>query len=228
VSQALSFWQQLIKQLPEIKTGTFKQHNLNRFSEPGIILGLLTFIVAMLIWNWKLLLAIMVGVVVMLVAYSIPKWNWKINWIQIYQSLKTANNRLLIAGISGIFATLITYIGTAIWLDSPSIWIAVGATLQGFGTLITLALLLWQILTFQTNKEEDYLQQLLNNLTEKDSLKRLLAVRQLRKFINSQNLDISVQQDVTNCLKLLLTKEEETVIREAALSVISKQLSVNS
>ncbi len=218
MSQALSLWQRLIKQLLHIKIGVSLLQKFKRLSEPGLILGLLTFLVAMLIWNWKLLLAIVVGTLVMLFVYSIPNWNWKLNWLEISQSLQTANNRLLMAGMSGVFAILITYIGALTWVNSPNLWIAMGATLQGLGTLVTLGLLLWQILTFQTQREDDDLQNILNHLTETDSLKRLLALRQLSKFINNQKLDYSLQQDIVNCLKLLLNQEEEIAIRESALN----------
>ncbi|MBD2292289.1 armadillo-type fold-containing protein [Anabaena sphaerica FACHB-251] len=218
MTQASSSWRQLFKQLPEIKTGSPKQRKLKRFSEPGTILGFLTIIVAMLFWNWKLLLALAVGIGVMLIAYSIPKWNWQISWLEIRRFLNSANVRLALAVASGGVATLITYMAAAIWVDSPSLWMAVGTIVQGFGTLLTLVLLVWQIFNFQENREEDYLEQLLNNLTETDPLKRLLAVRQLTKFITRKQADASVKQNVVECLQLLLSTEEEAIIREAALN----------
>lgn len=84
------------------------------------------------------------------------------------------------------------------------------------GTLLTLILLVWQIVNFYENREEDYLDRLLVNLTDKDPLKRLIALRQLTKFISRQRVDSSVQQDVAECLQLLLSREEEVAIREAA------------
>ncbi|TAF06963.1 MAG: armadillo-type fold-containing protein [Nostocales cyanobacterium] len=218
MTKASSFWRQLINQLPEIKTGSPKQRKLKLLSEPGSLLGFLTIIVAMLLWNWKLLLALAVGIGIMLVAYSIPKWNWQISWLEIRRFLNSANSRLALAVASGGIATFITYIAAAIWVDSPSAWMAVGAIVQGFGTLLTLVLLVWQIFSCQENREEEYLEQLFNNLTETDPLKRLLAVRQLTKFINRQIVNASVKQDVIKCLQLLLSREEEAVIREAALN----------
>jgi hypothetical protein len=216
VAQASSFWRQLINQLPEIKTGSPKQRSLTRFYEPGSILGFLTIIVGMLFWNWKLLLALAVGIGVMILAYSIPKWNWQLSWLEIRKFLDNTNIRLALAVASGGIATVITYMAAAIWVDSPSPWIAAGAIMQGLGTLLTLILLVWQIFSLQGNREEDYLEQLLNNLTETDPLKRLIAVRQLTKFITRKPVDTSVQQDIVQCLRLLLSREEEASIREAA------------
>ncbi|TAE59422.1 MAG: armadillo-type fold-containing protein [Nostocales cyanobacterium] len=217
MSQASSFWLQLIQQLPELKTGSLKQQNLKRFYEPGNILGLLTFIVAMLFWNWKLLIALLIGIGVMLFAYSIPKWNWDINWSEIRQFLNSPKIRLALAVVSGGITTFMSYMAIAIGLNSPNIWIATGAILQGLGTVVTLILLVWQIFNFQGYQEEDQLQQLLNNLTETDPLKRLLAVRQINKLLTRKNFDDTVKQDIINCLKILLGREEETAIREAVL-----------
>jgi hypothetical protein len=96
--------------------------------------------------------------------------------------MSSTNSRLAYAIANGGIATVITYMASAIWVDAPSHWLAAGAIVQGMGTLLTLILLVWQIFSFQGNREEDYLDQLLKNLTEKDSLKRLLSIRQLNKL----------------------------------------------
>lgn len=216
--QASSSWRQLIKQFPDFKVGSQKQRTLKRFSEPGSILGFLTIVVTMLFWNWKLLLALAVGILVMLVAYSIPKWNWQLSWLEIGRFLNSANSRLALAVTSGGIATVISYIAAEIWVDSPSHWLAVATIVQGVGTLLTLVLLVWQIFSLQGNREEEYFEQLLNNLTATDSLKRLIAVRQLAKFSTRKQVNPSVQKEVVECLGLLLSREEEAVIREAALN----------
>jgi amino acid permease len=218
VVQASSSWRQLINQFPEIKIGSPRQRNLKRFFESGSILGFLTIIVAMLFWNWKLLLALAVGILVMLVAYSIPKWNWQLSWLEIRRFLNSANIRLALAVTSGGIATVISYIAAEIWVDSPSHWLAVATIVQGVGTLLTLILLVWQIFSLQGNREEECFDQLLNNLTETDSLRRLLAVRKLAKFSTRKEVNFSVQKEVVECLGLLLSREEEVVIREAALN----------
>ncbi|TVP64926.1 MAG: hypothetical protein EA343_04465 [Nodularia sp. (in: Bacteria)] len=105
----------------------------------------------------------------------------------------------------------------AIWVDSKSSWIAAGAIVQGLGTLLTLILLIWQIVSFYGNQQQNKVDQLLVNLTAPDSLKRLIAVRQLTKIIISQGVDSQMQEEVVQCLRLLLSQEPETVIRDAAL-----------
>ncbi|MDZ7968988.1 MAG: armadillo-type fold-containing protein [Nostoc sp. DedSLP03] len=224
MGQASSSWQQSINQilnwnwsLPKFKTKkAIKQQTFKRFSGPGGFLGFLTMIVAMLLWNWKLLLALFIGIGVMVLVYSMQEWDWQLRWSKIRKFLNSSNRRLVLAVISGGIATVSTYIAAAIWVDSHSHWIAVGAIAQGVGTLLTLILLVWQIVNFSENREEDHLDRLLMNLTEKDPLKRLIALGQLSKFISRKQVDSSVQQDIVQCLQLLLSREEEVVVREAA------------
>lgn len=220
MAQASSSWRQFISQipnwsLPEIKTVRPKQRNLKRFSEPGGILGFLTIVVAMLLLNWKLLLALGIGIGVMVLAYSAQKWDWQKRLFDIRRFLTGSNRRLALAVGSGGIATISTYVAATIWVDSNSPWIAVGVIVQGVGMLLTLVLLVWQIFSLYGSREEDHIDQLLVNLTETDPLKRLLAVRQLTKFITRKQVDASVQQNVIECLRLLLCREEEAVIREA-------------
>ncbi|MFH7024472.1 MAG: armadillo-type fold-containing protein [Heteroscytonema crispum UTEX LB 1556] len=220
MAQASSSWRELINQLPNwslsFKTGSPKQRKFKRFQGPGGILGFLTIVVAMLLWNWKLLLALLVGVGVMLLVYSMQEWDWQVRWSEVRKLLNGPNHRLALAVMSGGIATVSTYMAVAIWLDSNNHWIAAGAILQALGTLLTLILLVWQIINFYGDREEEHLDKLLVSLTEKDPLKRLIALRQLTKFISRNRIDSSVQQNVGECLRLLISREEEEVIREAA------------
>ncbi|MBD2353168.1 armadillo-type fold-containing protein [Tolypothrix sp. FACHB-123] len=221
MAQALSSWQQLINQLsnwslPDLKTGASKQRKFQRFSGPGGLLGFVTIIVAMLLWNWKLLLALLIGIGVMLSVYSMQKWDWQKRWSQMQGFVNAPNRQLILAVSSGGIATFTTYIAAAIWFDSNNPWIAAGVIFQGLGTLLTLMLLVSQIVNFYGIRQEDQCDRLLDNLTQPDSLKRLVAVRQLTKLVSRKRVDAGVKQNVIECLQLLLTQEEEAVIREAA------------
>jgi hypothetical protein len=233
VSQASFPWQQLINRvlhwwLLEFKTVSRKQRTFKPLSGPGGILAFLTVIVAMLLWNWKLLLALLVGVGVMLLVYSMPKWNWQLYLSQIWRFLNTTNSRFALAVSSGGIATVSTYMASAIWVDSKSSWIAAGAIVQGLGTLLTLILLMWQILKSYGNQEQNKLDQLLVNLTEQDPLKRLIAVRKLTKIITSQRIDGKVQQEIVQSLRLLLSQEQEKVIRDVLLDSLQNLDSLRS
>ncbi|MBD2204983.1 armadillo-type fold-containing protein [Calothrix sp. FACHB-1219] len=223
MAQALSSWQQLINQLshwslPDFKTGASKQRKYRQFSGPGGVLGLLTIIVAMLLWNWKLLLALLIGIGVMLSVYLMQKWDWQQRLSQMQGFVHAPNRQLILAVSSGGIATFTSYIAAAIWFDSNSPWIAAGVIFQGVGTLLSLILLVSQIVNFYGIRQEDQCDRLLDNLTEADPLKRLVAVRQLTKLVSRKRVDASVKQNVIECLQLLLTQEQEAVIREAAFA----------
>lgn len=176
---------------------------------------LLTIIVAMLIWNWKLLLATSVGVSMMVLVYSMQHWNWQERLSELHQFFNGPNRQLTLAVISGGIATVSTYMAAAIWMDSSSRWIATGAILQGLGTLATIVLLAWQIVSFYGNRQANKFDELLTNLTEKDPLKRLIAVRHLEKLATRNRLSPSHQRSIADCLQLLLNQEEEVVVRNA-------------
>ncbi|MEA5513993.1 armadillo-type fold-containing protein [Nodularia sp. UHCC 0506] len=212
----------LLNQIPyksflEFKMFNSKQRSFKPLSGPGGMLGFFTIIVAMLLWNWKLLLALLVGVGVMLLVYSMQKWDWQLRLSQMWKFLNSPNCRLALAVGSGGIATVSTYMAAAIWVDAKSSWIAAGAIVQGLGTLLTLILLLWQIVSFHGNQEQNRIDQLLVNLTDSDPLKRLIAIRQLTKIISSKGVDSQVQAEIIQCLRLLLHQEPEAVIRDATL-----------
>ncbi len=221
MAQGSSSWQQLINQIPSwmlpvLKTVATKQRNIQRYREPGGILSFLTIVIAMLLWNWKLLFASSIGIGAMVSAYSMQKWNWQKHWSKYSQFFHRENRRLVVAVVSGGIATLSSYIAVSVWVGSKNPWIATGAILQGMGTLLTLILLVWLITNINDNQQQNHLDQLLVNLTESDPLKRLVAIRQLTKLVKSSDVDASERQCVAECLQLLLIQEEESLIRDAA------------
>ncbi|MBF2065609.1 MAG: armadillo-type fold-containing protein [Calothrix sp. C42_A2020_038] len=221
MAQASPSWQQLVNQMSNwallvSKTGATKQRNLQRLQGPGGILSFLTVVVAMLLWNWKLLLAGSIGIGTMVSAYSMQKRDLSNYWLKLSHFFDTHNRRLLIAVLSGSIATLTSYTAIAVFLSSKNPWIATGALVQGTGTLLTLILLVWLITTINENKEQNQIDQLLVNLTQPDPLKRLITLRQLTKLVSRSGVDVSERQTVINCLQLLLTQEEETLVRDAA------------
>ncbi|MBD2138900.1 armadillo-type fold-containing protein [Anabaena sp. FACHB-1237] len=223
----------MMNKLPHIKTVSSKKLIFTTFSEPGFVLGLLTIIVAMLVWNWQLLLSLVIGITVMLLSYSWQQWNWQLWWSELRRSLNGTNARLFLAIVSGALVTFITYMIGHIWVDSPSHWLATATIIQGMTTLLTLVLLLWQIFQLQLNQEQDNIDQLLDKLTSGEPLKRLLALRKLNKHLLSQDATVNSKKDIGKCLQLLLKQEKEAIIREAVLDCLQnvdefKVISANS
>jgi hypothetical protein len=177
----------------------------------------LTVVVAMLLWNWQLLLATGTGVLVMLLVYLMHDWDWQVHLSSLRQFFSGSNRELelsLAIGSGGI-AAFSTYLAISIWADSNSPWIAAGAILQGFGTLATLILLVWQIINRAANRDEANLNRIVTELTHADPLKRLIAVRQLTRLMEKQRLEPSQRRTVTECFRLMLSQEQEPVVRDA-------------
>ncbi|MEM8778478.1 MAG: hypothetical protein AAGF26_06325 [Cyanobacteria bacterium P01_G01_bin.49] len=168
-------------------------------------------------WNWKLVLATITGISLMRLAYRIQGWNWQRRWYYLCEFLKGSQGKLAIAVGSGSFATIVSYIAISIWSDAENRWLAIGFILQGLGTLLTLSLLGWQIFHLQGKKQETQYHQWISDLTDANTLKRLIAVRSLCELLEKQQLNLSQRQQLWEYFRLMLTEEQETVVRQAAL-----------
>jgi hypothetical protein len=225
VAQASFPWQQLVNQmqrlsLAQVKLKTLKQFQLHRFKGPGGWLLALTLFVAMLFWNWKLLLATSTGVFIMLLVYLMQEWDWQVRWSELRRLFGGSNRQLTLAVGSGGIASLSTYMAISIWVESDSPWIGAGAIIQGLGTLITIILLVWQIINRQLRQDEAKLNNLLTDLTDNDPLKRLIAVRQLTQQIKDNQLERDQRRQITDYFGLMLSREQESVVRNALLDGI--------
>jgi len=217
---ASSYWQRFIKnipfrELPQLKTGARKAKLFQR-KNPAGILWFLTIILAMFLWNPKLLFSCGSGILVMLLVYSMPQWDWSQFWNKVRNYLQTTNGLLALSVTSGAIACLGTYTATTIWVEAPSVWIGAGAIIQGIATVMVLVLLVRLLISLHGNQEQDKLDQLLEKLTDTDPLKRLIGLRQLTKLAIRQQLEPDEKQCIIECLQLLLTNESEAAIRDAA------------
>ncbi len=217
---ASSSWQRFIKnipfrELPHLKTTATSRILQHR--NPAQFLWFLTIVVAMLLWNPKLLFSCGTGAFVMLLVYSMPQWNWSQFWCQVRNFLQTTRGRLVLSVISGLLACLGTYIAVAICVNSNNVWIAAGAIAQGLASILILVLLAWLPMNLYGNREQLELEQLSEYLIDTDPLKRLIGLRKLTKLATRQ-LEPDTKQYIVECLQLLLTKESETAIRDAAFN----------
>lgn len=222
MAQASSWLQQLLNSIRSlllvlVKGRGFKLPFSYRFRASGGWLFVLLGIIVMLFWNWQLLLATGAGVLVMALVYLMQEWDWKPYWSNLRQFFSGSHRQLTLAVVSGGIASLTTYMAVSVWIDSDSTWIAAGAIIQGFGTLATLLLLVWQIIISQASQEEAKRDQLLSELTEADCVKRLLAVRRLTDWASNQYLHPATRRIITDCFRLMLSQEQESLIRDAVL-----------
>lgn len=180
-------------------------------------------IVMMFWWNWKLLLATVSGAGLMFLVYFMQSWNWQAYWLHGRQFLTGSGGKLSIAVGSGGFTALSTYIAASIWADSENRWLATGSILQGFGTVVTLIVLIWHVISDRNHRDESQFEQLLLDLTAVDPLKRLIAVRRLSTLLNKPRLRQDDRQQLIECFCLMLSQEQEPIVRETVFKSLQKE-----
>jgi hypothetical protein len=166
-------------------------------------------------WNWQLLFAASVGIGLMWLTYQVSLKQWRKLWEKIISSLTGSNRKLVFAVLSGSLGGFVTYMTTAIWADSENHWLATGSILQGFGTLITLILLGWQINRHHSDRNNSQFEQLVADLTAIDSLKRFIAIRQLTNLGQKKALNREQRRQLIEYFYFMLAQSPETSIQEA-------------
>lgn len=206
-----------LKTINQLLKRQFNSQILDRFKGPGGWLFLLTVAVAMLFWNWQLLLATSTGIAIMVLVYNLQDWDWerlRSRWQQLFGG---SNRQLSLAVASGGVAALSTYMTVAIWVDADSGWIAAGGILEGLATLAILGLLAWQAIAPEQLRKETELDRLLEDLTQTDPLRRLIAVRKLRRSLTRTPIPRQHYQLVIDAWRLMLSVETEAIVRNAVL-----------
>ena len=168
-------------------------------------------------WNWKLLLATMVGIGLMLLVYLAQSRYWERYW-RTFKRLFTGYNRKLALAVStGGIGAFMTYMIASIWADTQNRWLATGSILQGLLTLATLLLLTWHFWGEQDQKQEGKFNELSQDLTAPDPLKRLMAIRQLTLLVSDNKLPRKYYGWLIEYYRLMLSQTQENLVREALL-----------
>ncbi len=226
MAQASSQWQQLVNLISEL----WDPEEVQQFLKPltrlrwrkqtGPLVGL-GMAVAILLWNWQLLLATGAGITAMLGMYLMQQWDWRRilqQWRRFYKlELRGTNQAMAIAVAIGGMTSLLTYLAVSMWLSTENHWMATGMILQTMGIFATLCLLVWQFLTHKSSEAELSLNQLIVNLTDADPLKRLISVRQITSLIRNNHAQREQQDAIADYFHLMWSRETEPLIREALL-----------
>lgn len=215
------YFNSLIQDLPlaeltELTTESLKQLPTRQWLGPGRWTLVTIAAVTLLYWNGRLVLATGVGIGVMMLIYLMQNWKPTLPWADIRKILDNLNHPLILAIAGGGVASLTTYLAASVWVESTNSWIALGALLQGAGTLAVLILLSRQLLQRQSNEDPLSFNQLLSDLTHSDPLKRLIAVRQLTNALPTSE-NPARRREIADYFRLMLSREEETLVQEALL-----------
>lgn len=208
----VSNWQQIFN----IFTSSLKDRKSRQIYQRVFCCG----VFALLWWmNWKLLLSTTVGIGSMSLCYLAQNSHWQ-RYCQQWRSFLIGSNRQLAiavgAGASGAFCT---YLAAAVWTDTENRWLATGSILQGFVSLVTLALLLWSLRS-RTNQETK-LDRLLGDLSHSDRLKRLVAIRQLTRLLVTNRLSSDHYYQTVEYFEIMLSEPQPSTIKNALLESIN-------
>lgn len=155
----------------------------------------------------------------MSLCYLAQNSHWQ-RYCQQWRSFLIGSNRQLAiavgAGASGAFCT---YLAAAVWTDTENRWLATGSILQGFVSLVTLALLLWSLRS-RTNQETK-LDRLLGDLSHSDRLKRLVAIRQLTRLLVTNRLSSDHYYQTVEYFEIMLSEPQPSTIKNALLESIN-------
>ena len=172
-------------------------------------------VAAMLVWDWRLLVAIGMGSSAMLLVYLAQDWHWQIRLADFQRWLNEPQRKLMLAAISGAAVTLSTYLAAAMWSGASNHWVATGAILQGTATLAVLLLLVWHMAERQANRDAALLDGWLTDLTDADAVKRLTAVRRLTQKVTDARCDRAEISLIADAFYLMLNSEPETIVQDA-------------
>jgi hypothetical protein len=178
------------------------------------LLGIIAIII-ILLWNWKLLLATVIGCGIMLLTYLLPSWNWRLYWSKL--QINSFQRQLIVAVGSGGLAAFGTYLAASIWTEAKNPWLATGTIFQGLISLATFVILLWQIISLKLQRQEVLFEQYQKDLTEVNPLKRLIAIRKLTRLLTNHRLKAVEAYQLKESFELMLSLEPEKMIRNALL-----------
>jgi hypothetical protein len=174
-------------------------------------------VIALLVWNWRLLLATCMGVGITVLVYYSAHSPLRSVGAKLMRSL--LDSPVLLALITGFLSVIISYSTLLIWQDTGQLGIALAVLLQGACTLLAIGLLLRQLMKPSATVPETSYDQWVTQLMAPDPLQRLIAVRRLSQI---EVLTTAQRQELSEYFQLLLAQELQPQIREVALSSLKR------
>lgn len=210
MSQARSSWQRTFDTCASL----IKDKRFRRLG--GRISCLL--VLALLWWtNWQLFLATTVGIGAMSVCYLAQNSHWQSYYRRWGDFFVGSNRQLTLAIGTGASGAFCTYLAASVWSDTDNPWLATGSILQGFVSLTTLFCLLWSLRGKKASSLEAKLDQLLIDLGDRHSVKRLVAIRQLTRLLVENRLSADHYQQSIEYYHLMLSEPQPAIIKNALL-----------
>ena len=188
--QVLFQFKSIIWLISSISLKHFKydvKHFLTKKQWQSTIVYLLisTMTTFMLAWNWKLICAILIGIILMIFIQKAQNKSFQnivLNW---YKFLNSPKGKLALPNIGNY------------WLASELIF-------QDLGIFIILIILVPQLFDLLEKKQNIQYKELISQLSELNPLKRLIAVQDVSQLLEKKQLNINQEKEVLEYFKFML------------------------
>lgn len=181
---------------------------------------LLVFGVMLLFWNWQLIAATIAGILVMVAMYATQDSNWNLLLWRIHRFSQSPYRHLTLSVASGTLTVMLTYTVLALWSTQENHWLACASILQLVGTLGAFAMLLRQSFQQWLQRQQNNFDQLISQLTAKDDLARLMAIKHINQYVKDNYLPAAQEEAIADYCQLLLSRETESTMREALFATL--------
>jgi hypothetical protein len=210
-----------------------QQVNTRRLREPSRWFLLTVGYTLLLAWNERLIISLTVGAVGMIAALQIQNQQWQLPRLNWQRWLKSRHRPLLLALLSGGTGMFATYLIASMWAETHQSWLVTGWLVQS----VILGLILLAVLqnlsasqpshqssqsSISPSPSQSPIEQALDNLSHPDALQRLIALRQLMRWIDSAALQqvnyspsVSWLHHIQDCLVIMQRQETDPTVQGA-------------
>lgn len=195
-------------------------HGLTREQGLPVWALLAFFLVLLLLWNWQLIIATIAGIATMTAIYVMQDWNWNAILWKTHKFLQSPYRYLPISVASGTVTVFLTYTLLALWSSQDNHWLASASILQLGATLAVLVLLIRQSFSQWLQRQQNNFDQLITQLAVNDELARLIAIKQITQYVQTNRLPAAQEKAIADYCNLLLNRETDIITREALFETL--------
>jgi hypothetical protein len=174
----------------------------------------------LLVWNWQLIAATSAGIAAMTAIYLMQDWNWNTILWRVHKFFQSPYRYLPLSVASGTVTVFLTYTLLALWSNQENHWLASASILQLGATLTVLVLLIRQNFNQWFQRQQNNFDQLITQLTVNDDIARLIAIKQITQYVQTNRLPAAQEKAIADYCNLLLNRETEITTREALFETL--------
>jgi hypothetical protein len=189
---------------------------------------LVAFGIMLLIWNWQLITATLLGILVMVMMYASQEYNWNHLLWRIHRFFQSPYRHFPISVASGTSTILLTYIIFSLWSTQENHWLATANIVQLVSICGIFVLLIRQSFKQWLQRQQLNFDQLISQLTVNDDLTRLLAIKQINQYVRENYLPAAQEQAIASYCQLLLSHENESTMRDALFETLEALQSIST